>query len=173
MATTWRLQRLPSASASIALAARILAILLALALAGIILAVSGANPIELGLEVIDASFGSSFGLQDLGVLLVPLIPTVLSLRTLDQLTDFLASFDGQRPRVLAFFSMIDRRKRLHREIAERLPAERDDVAAAVIPSLTQIERMSVERAPVAAFAPHSRAAQCYQALWAEVRARTL
>ena len=98
---------------------------------------------------------------------------MLSLRTLDQLTDFLTSFDGQRPRVLAFFSMIDRRKRLHREIAERLPAERDDVAAATIPSLTQIERMSVERAPVAAFAPHSRAAQCYRALWAEVRARTL
>jgi chromosome partitioning protein len=112
-------------------------------------------------------------LQAADSLLVPLIPTVLSLRTLDQLTEFLASFDGQRPRVLAFFSMIDRRKRLHREIAENLPTERDDVAAATIPSLTQIERMSVERAPVAAFAPHSRAAQCYRALWAEVRARTL
>jgi cellulose biosynthesis protein BcsQ len=112
-------------------------------------------------------------LQAADTLIVPLIPTVLSLRTLDQLTEFLASFDGQRPGVLAFFSMIDRRKRLHREIAERLPAERDDVATAAIPSLTQIERMSVERAPVSAFAPHSRAAQCYQALWAEVRARTL
>ena len=112
-------------------------------------------------------------LQAADSLLVPLIPTVLSLRTLDQLTDFISSFDGQRPGILAFFSMIDRRKTLHREIAERLPTERDDVAAAVIPSLSQIERMSVERAPVAAFAPNSRAAQAYQALWAEVRARTL
>ena len=75
--------------------------------------------------------------------------------------------------MLAFFSMIDQRKRLHREIAERLPAERGDVAAASIPALSQIERMSVERAPVAAFAPHGRAAQSYQALWAEVRARAL
>ena len=107
------------------------------------------------------------------VLLVPLIPTTLSVRTLDQLTDFISSFDGQRPQVLAFFSMIDRRKTLHREIAERLPTERDDVAAAAIPSLSQIERMSVERAPVAAFAPNSRAAQAYQALWAEVRSRML
>jgi cellulose biosynthesis protein BcsQ len=97
----------------------------------------------------------------------------LSLRTLDQLTEFLSSFDGQRPEVLAFFSMIDQRKRLHREIAERLPAERGDVAAASIPALSQIERMSVERAPVGAFAPHSRAAQSYQALWEEVRARAL
>ena len=37
-------------------------------------------------------------LQAADSLLVPLIPTVLSLRTLDQLTDFLGSFDGQRPR---------------------------------------------------------------------------
>ena len=57
-------------------------------------------------------------------LLVPLIPTTLSVRTLDQLTEFITGFDGHRPGVLAFFSMLDRRKRLHQEIAERLPAER-------------------------------------------------
>src|SRR5215470_19783576 len=54
------------------------------------------------------------------IVLVPLIPTTLSLRTLDQLTEFIGGFDGQQPEVLAFFSMIDRRKRLHKEIAERL-----------------------------------------------------
>jgi cellulose biosynthesis protein BcsQ len=69
--------------------------------------------------------------------------------------------------------MIDRRKRLHLEIAERLPTERDDVVTASIPALSLIERMSVERAPVAAFAPHSRAAQRYRELWADVRARAL
>jgi cellulose biosynthesis protein BcsQ len=69
--------------------------------------------------------------------------------------------------------MLDRRKRLHMEIAARLPAERPDVAVAVIPALSLIERMAVERAPVTAFAPRSRAAQCYAALWDEVRARFL
>jgi chromosome partitioning protein len=103
--------------------------------------------------------------------LVPIIPTTLSLRTLDQLTDFIGDFDGHRPTVLAFFSMIDRRKRLHNEIAERLPAERKDVAATAIPALSMIERMAVERAPVTAFAPRSAAARAYAALWAEVRDR--
>jgi cellulose biosynthesis protein BcsQ len=112
-------------------------------------------------------------LQAADTLLIPLIPTILSLRTLDQLTEFIGGFDGQRPSVLAFFSMIDRRKRLHLEIAERLPTERGDVATASIPALSLIERMAVERAPVAAFAPHSRAAQRYRELWAEVRARAL
>jgi chromosome partitioning protein len=107
------------------------------------------------------------------VLLVPLIPTTLSVRTLDQLSEFISGFNGHRPKVLAFCSMIDRRKRLHLEIAERLPAERPDVARTVIPALSLIERMSVERAPVTAFAPRSTAARQYAALWAEVAERGL
>jgi cellulose biosynthesis protein BcsQ len=107
------------------------------------------------------------------VLLVPLIPTTLSVRTLDQLSEFISGFDGHRPKVLAFCSMIDRRKRLHLEIAERLPAERSDMARTVIPALSLIERMSVERAPVTAFAPRSAAARQYAALWAEVTERVL
>jgi chromosome partitioning protein len=106
-------------------------------------------------------------------LLVPLIPTTLSVRTLDQLSEFISGFDEHRPTVLAFCSMIDRRKRLHLEIAERLPAERSDVAATVIPALSLIERMSVERAPVGAFAPRSAAARQYAALWQEVKQRAL
>jgi chromosome partitioning protein len=105
------------------------------------------------------------------LLLVPLIPTTLSVRTLEQLTSFIADFDGRRPRILAFFSMIDRRKRLHREIAQELPAGRDDVARTVIPAASAIERMSVERAPVAASAPRSQAARYYRELWQEAQAR--
>ncbi len=102
------------------------------------------------------------------VLLVPLIPTTLSVRTLDQLTEFVAGFDGRQPEILAFFSMVDRRKRLHQEITEKLLAERPGVAATPIPALSLIERMSVERAPVAVFAPRSQAALAFRALWAEI-----
>lgn len=106
------------------------------------------------------------------LLLVPLIPTTLSVRTLEQLTGFLAEFDRRRrPRVLAFFSMIDRRKRLHREIAERLPLERKDVAATAIPALSAIERMSVDRQPVTALAPRTAAARNYRELWREAKER--
>ena len=103
------------------------------------------------------------------VLLVPLIPTTLSVRTLDQLTDFVAGFNGRRPEVRAFFSMVDRRKKLHREITKDLAAERPGVTATSIPALSVIERMSVERAPVIAFAPRSVAARAYRALWSEVQ----
>jgi chromosome partitioning protein len=102
------------------------------------------------------------------IIVVPLIPTTLSVRTLDQLSDFVAGFRGRRPRILAFFSMVDRRKKLHREITEKLSADRPEVAATAIPALSVIETMSVERAPVTVFAPSSMAAKAYQALWAEI-----
>jgi len=110
-------------------------------------------------------------LQAVDTLLVPLIPTTLSVRTLDQLTEFIAGLNGHKPAILAFFSMIDRRKRLHKEISEQLPEQRADVAATAIPAMSMIERMSVERAPVTAFAPRSVAARRYTELWAEARER--
>ena len=90
-------------------------------------------------------------------LLVPLIPATLSLRTLDQLTRFVADSEGSRPEVVAFFSMADRRKRLHRDVIEAIPRDHTRIADTVIPSLAIIEQMAERRAPVAAFAPTSRA----------------
>ena len=105
------------------------------------------------------------------LIVVPLIPTTLSVRTLEQLSDFVEEFKGHRPDILAFFSMVDRRKKLHREITEKLAAERYEVARTLIPALSVIEMMSVERAPVAVFAPSSAAAKAYRGLWAELRDR--
>jgi hypothetical protein len=42
------------------------------------------------------------------------------------------------------------------------------VARSVIPALSLIERMSVERAPVTVFAPRTQAARAYRALWSEL-----
>ena len=104
------------------------------------------------------------------VILVPLIPTTLSVRTLEQLAAFVGEFNGHRPELLAFFSMVDRRKKLHREITEKLSVERTEVARTVIPALSVIETMSVERAPVAVFAPNTAATRAYRDLWTELRA---
>lgn len=118
-----------------------------------------------------ASLVSESVLDATDVLLVPLIPATLSLRTFEQLTRFVAGFDGPAPQVLAFFSMADRRKRLHREVIEALPRDGGSgkVAETVVPALSLVERMAERRAPVTAFAPTSQAAQRYRELWAEVR----
>ena len=100
-------------------------------------------------------------------LLVPIIPATLSSRTFDQLEEFVQG----GPQVFAFFSMVDGRKKLHREIMERLRAERANVLDTAIPASTVVERMGVERDVIASFAPRSKAALAYEALWSEVRGR--
>ena len=103
------------------------------------------------------------------LVLAPLIPTVLSVRTFDQLTSFVKTLDARRrPLVRGFFSMVDRRRRLHRDIVSTLPAENAQVSPTAVPIASNVEQMAVRRAPVSAFAPRSQAAQAFAALWSEV-----
>ena len=103
-------------------------------------------------------------------LIVPTIPTTLSERTLDQLTHFLAE-QADAPMLLAFASMVDRRKRLQRETVVHLVHDVPGFLQTAIPNASIIERMGAERAPVAAFAPTSDAATAFRALWREISAR--
>ncbi len=103
-------------------------------------------------------------------LLVPMIPTTLSLRTYEQLLQYLKrSHMLSRPKVLPFFSMADRRKRLHRETMEQLPKSRAGVLTTDIPYASQIELMGLHRRPLASYAPHSPAVRAYWNLWREVK----
>lgn len=103
-------------------------------------------------------------------LLVPVIPTTLSARTLSQLAGFLEATSGA-PALLPHFTMVDRRKKLHREQLEALFAAWPAFLATVIPSASAVERMGVERAPVAAYAPTTAAARAFRDLWAEIALR--
>ncbi len=105
-------------------------------------------------------------------LLVPVIPTTLSVRTLDQVLDLRAACGAHGVSVLPFFSMVDRRKKLHREILADLPRRMPDMLRTWIPYASAVERMGVYREPVHRFAPRSRAAVAFGALWAEVAERT-
>jgi cellulose biosynthesis protein BcsQ len=104
-------------------------------------------------------------------LLVPIIPTTLSLRALDQLNGFLAKRKQRSPLVLPFFSMVDRRKRLHRELIEDLCLAHPGILRAAVPSAAAVERMGAHQAPVAAFDRRSPAVAAYAELWEEVLAR--
>jgi len=112
---------------------------------------------------------SVFGAAD--VLLVPLIPSPLSLRTFEQLHGFVTTEVRKPPRILVFFSMVDGRKRLHREVVAELSAAHPGVLVSTIPASADIERMSVSRRVIAQTAPRSRAGQAYDALWSELRLR--
>lgn len=102
------------------------------------------------------------------LVLVPMIPTVLSVRTFDQLTAFVAELHGRRPVLHGFFSMVDRRRTLHRDIVAHPPGKPGAVSTTVIPTASDVEQMAVRRAPVAGFAARGNAARAYAQLWQEV-----
>jgi cellulose biosynthesis protein BcsQ len=103
-------------------------------------------------------------------LIVPTVPTTLSERTLDQLTNFLADHPPA-PVVLPFVSMVDRRKRLQREVVAHLIRDIPGFLPTTIPNASVVEQMGVERAPVAAIAPTCAATQAFRQLWADIAAR--
>jgi len=102
-------------------------------------------------------------------LIIPVIPTPLSLRTLEQLERFRRDNSLEKLKFLVFLSMVDRRKKLHRELAEELYASRRGVLKASIPYASDVERMGTQKCPLGVFARKSAAWRGYVALWLEVR----
>ncbi len=100
-------------------------------------------------------------------LLVPVVPATLSSRTLAQLDGVLA----RGPKLLPFFSMVDGRRKLHREVIETLRCERSDLLETIVPMSAEVERMGSRREALPSFAPRGRAGLAYAALWEEVRER--
>jgi cellulose biosynthesis protein BcsQ len=102
-------------------------------------------------------------------ILVPTIPTTLSLRTYDQIIKFFRQQALDTTKILPFFSMVDRRKELHRSIVDAPPKHMENLLQTAIPYDSNVERMGTYRTPLAEFAPHSRSAHCYEALWEEIK----
>ncbi len=105
------------------------------------------------------------------VALVPLVPTPLSLRMLEQLMAFVREEGWSDLLLLPFFSMVDRRRSLHGELIAAARAQFPMILATEVPYWSQIERMSVLRAPLPACAPRSPAALVFAALWTEIAER--
>lgn len=101
------------------------------------------------------------------LVLIPLIPTTLSLLTYQQIRDFFQSEGIPFDKTRGFFSMVEKRKKLHRETVERTLAEKPFFLTTTIPMASVVEQMGPRRAPVATFAPHSPAARAYRSLLAE------
>jgi len=102
------------------------------------------------------------------VLLSPIIPTTLSLRTLEQLKKYIKDNQLKHLRLIPFFSMADKRKKMHREIMQSLSAKHPELLQSVIPYASDIERMGWERMPLGAYTNKGRSVEAYQMLWQEI-----
>jgi len=108
-----------------------------------------------------------FAASDL--ILVPVIPTTLSERTLDQLQKFFDDRDLPARRIVPFFAMVQRQKNMHANTMARLRKSNKRMLASTIPFSSDIEKMGVFRAPVGEFTRSRPAFIAYRDLWTEIR----
>jgi len=104
-------------------------------------------------------------------LLIPSIPTTLSLRTYRQLLDFIQGHQMQDIDLMPFFSMVDSRKKMHLDIIKEMPQQHPELLTTQIPYASDVEKMGVNREPLLSFSPGCAAALAYESLWNEIKER--
>jgi chromosome partitioning protein len=102
------------------------------------------------------------------LILVPVIPTVLSQRTLEQLTGFFQDEELPGEILHPFFSMVQKRSKMHREIMADIPSSYPGFLKTAIPFSADVEKMGVHRKPLLAYSSTSGAALAYRALCSEI-----
>ncbi len=95
------------------------------------------------------------------LIVVPLLPSPLSARAFDQLQAHLVRHHRKAPPLLPVWTMVDRRRALHKATVDAVPDR------TVIPYAVAVEAMAVHQAPVAATSPNGPAARAFGRLWAE------
>ncbi|MFI5044209.1 MAG: ParA family protein [Acidimicrobiales bacterium] len=103
------------------------------------------------------------------LVLAPIIPAPLAVRSLDQLQEFVTTSRDGLP-LLAFVSMLDERKVLHRQVLDQIRAD-GRFSLAAVPLSSSVERMGMEQIPAVLASPNNLAAVAYRRLWAEVEDR--
>ena len=93
------------------------------------------------------------------LVVVPVIPAALSRRALDVIADHVTGKKGPKVHLAPVFSMVDRRRALHKAALVEHPDW------PVVPMSSAAEQMSSRREPIGAAMPESPAALVFRRLW--------
>jgi len=103
------------------------------------------------------------------IILVPIIPTTLSILTLEKLYAFFKTSGLDHHKIYPFFSMVEKRKTMHRLMMQELMMIQKRMLKTSIPYSADVEKMGFFREPLTHFRPKSVAAKAYLALWQEIQ----
>ena len=99
--------------------------------------------------------------------LMPNIPTTLSIRSYQTVLDYFEENDLDNAKIKCFFSMVDHRKTMHYDVIQQF-YKNNVFFKSYIPYLSDVEKMGLHRQPIFEFANTSYAAKCYRDLWEEI-----
>ena len=104
-------------------------------------------------------------------ILVPMIPTTLSMRTYEQVLRYFEKREIPLSKIMPFFSLVDSRKKAHRQMVDEFALNRSSFLRSHIPYSSEVEKMGIHCAPILAYAPHHKASVAFEELWEEIRRR--
>ncbi|MFT5330131.1 ParA family protein [Parasphingorhabdus sp.] len=104
-------------------------------------------------------------LRNADIVVVPVIPSPLSERALSDVQTFLDSSGKKHAPLLPVYTMVDRRRSIHKQGLARNPKW------PVIPMSSAVEHMTKLQEPVGSFAPRSPAARAYARIWRGIEKR--
>ena len=133
-------------------------------------AVGTATP---GLDLVpsDISLQNDNALRAAHLYLASIVPSALAARAFEQLVTYIDDDDKAPGQRLGFLSMVDRRKRTHRELAEQLARDDRRILRSAIPAAVAIEASPAHGVPFVLTNQSSRAAIAYRDLWNEIQTR--
>ncbi len=105
-------------------------------------------------------------------LITPVVPTTLSVLALNQLLKLFKKVDCEKRKILAFFSMVERRKKMHLGVMEKY-SKYPIFMESYVPFMAEIEKMGMYRRPVGSSGKKSHAQLAYNLLWKEIQSRRL
>lgn len=108
-------------------------------------------------------------LKNSDLVLVPMVPTTLSVRTYDQLLEFCNNQKIDKKKLNPFFSMYETRKSLHNETISIFSMNHSETLNVVIPFKSDVEKMGIYMSPFTAKYPKSDIAYLYKELWRAVK----
>ena len=107
--------------------------------------------------------------QSVDFVLIPMIPTALSIHSLNQVYHFFETREYDTRKLIPFFTLVDNRKKIHTDTIKDFQDAKQRMINTIIPYSSMLERMSVERTAIFQFAPKSKPSLSYRKLWQELK----
>lgn len=101
-------------------------------------------------------------------ILIPVIPSTLSERTFEQIVHFFSKHKYHFHKLRAFFSMVEKRKIVHKATMEILKKKHKCFLKTIIPRSADVEKMGIHQSPVQCFAAKRVSGIAFKELGLEV-----
>jgi chromosome partitioning protein len=104
-------------------------------------------------------------------LLVPLLPSRLSLRAYEQLVSFLQRKKYRDPQLVPYFSIVDPGNRRHNRAVAEFARNHPELLRSYVPYAEEMEQMVALRGPIGLVAGAAPAARAFRTLWQQIKLR--